>query len=298
MVMKKFGIISSIILLPILSCFTASAADTSGLPSSVGDTTITMSADTACVGITVANTIYTNRWTDDATASEISYEEEVNAIYGTTRYVKKLDTDTENAPNLDVDTNLAFVADPAGGRLVSSEEVGLQVVTNSSDGPSETPSSHDLSSLCPWQQDPDPGPVDEIPVSNEAAAMGSDMNVSIVQASTAATVGTTGSERSVSYAIDAAGPQATGGYGVGTIGAEMKVEVQKDADNDGWKPSDPVYVGPENPTTEQLSDPNNYKVPETPTSPSSAQYQQYQDSLTSSGVWTFSKAMEYISENH
>jgi hypothetical protein len=344
-IMGKIGIIASIIILPVVLCFTASATDISGVPSPVGDTTITMSAETTCVGIVFADTYYTNRWIDandgdsgaqqvgtvtivlppddtagtkaevpviapasdlggpgrasvlgaGDTASEISYEEEVNAIHGTTQYVKKLGTDTEKAPNLDVDTNITFVADPAGGRLVSNEKVGLQVVTNGFDNPSETPSEYDVSSLCPWLQDPGPA-ADEIPASNEAVAMGSDMNVSIVQANTAATVGATGSERNVSYDVVAAGPEVTGGYGVGIISAGMEVEVQKGADKVGWKPSEPVYVGPENPTAEQLSDPNNYEVPATLTAPSLLEYQAYQDSLTSSGVWTFSKEMEYLSE--
>jgi hypothetical protein len=237
---------------------------------------IRVKAGTASVGFTVSDTYYTIRWIDandgdlDAqqigtdTAGEISYEEEVNAIHGTTEYVKTLDINTENGPNLDADNNITFVADPAGGRLVSNEKVGLQVVNNSFDDSSGTPSEGDLSSLCPWQQDP--GIAEEIPASNEAVATGSDMNVSIVKANTSAKVGVTGSERNVSYDIVAAGPKETGGYGVGIISAGMEVEVQKITN------------------------------PATPTSPSLVEYQEYQDSLTSSGVFTFSKAMDYISE--
>jgi hypothetical protein len=102
---------------------------------------------------------------------------------------------------------------------------------------------------------------------NEAVAAGSDMNVSIVQADTAATVGVTDSERNLSYVIVAAGPQATGGYGAGTISAEMAVVVQEGT------------------------------IPATSsTSPSLDEYQAYQDAVTSSGKWIFSKEMDYISE--
>ena len=320
-------------------CITAPVAAISGAPSPVGDHTISVIAETACVGYVLAETYFINRWIDandgdsgaqlvgtatvvlpdgttaqvpvsapasdlggpgrasvlgaEDTASEIRYQEEFNAIYGTTQYIKQFDASTGNAPDLDVDTNITFVASPQGGRLTASERVGSTVVANGyDDKPSGT---YDLAGLCPWLQDPDPAS-DGIPAYTEAAAMGSHMSVGIVQAATAATVDATGGTPNVSYGIVAAGPAATGGYGVGTITAEINTVVQKGADKVGWTPDEPVYVGPENPTAEQLSDPNNYKVEAKLAAPSLIEYQEYQDSLTSSGVWTFAKAMSYLSK--
>jgi hypothetical protein len=271
---KKFVTFATIAVLSVALCFTASASDISGVPPPLGDTTIAVKAETVCEGYAVSDSDYNYRWinADDGdsdaqqirTAGQIRYQEEVDAIYGTTHQVKAFDANTGNGPNLDADNNITFVADPGGGRLVSNEKVGLQVVNTGVDDPPGTPSEGDLSSLCPWKRDP--GQVDAVPASNEAAAMESDMNVSIVQANTAATVSATGSERNVSYDIVAAGPQETGGYGAGTINAGMEVEVQK--------------------TTNAAR----------PTSASQVEYQEYQDSLTSSGMWIFSKQMDYISD--
>jgi hypothetical protein len=229
-------------------------------------------------------------------AGEIRYEEELNAVYGTTQYVKQFDAETGKEPTLDVDTNITFVVNPTGGRMTSNEKVGLTVVSNGVDTSGTPPVADDVAELCPWVNDSGPESA-AIPAKTEAVAMGSNMNVAIVQANTAATVDAAASEPAVSYDINAAGPLETGGYGVGTISAEMIVKVQEGGDKVGWDPGAAVYVGPENPTAEQLADPKNYEVPATVTAPSQIEYQKYQDSLTSSGVWMFSKEMEYISEN-
>ena len=229
-------------------------------------------------------------------AGEIRYQEELNAVYGTTQYVKQFDAETGKEPTLDVDTNITYVVNPTGGRMTSNEKVGLTIVSNGVDASGEPPVTDDVSGLCPWVEDSGPES-SVIPASTEAVAMGSNMNVAIVQANTAATVDATASEPVISYDINAAGPSATGGYGAGTISAEMIVKVQEGGDKVGWDPGAAVYVGPENPTAEQLADPKNYEVPATLTAPSVIEYQKYQDSLTSSGVWTFSKEMEYLSEN-
>ena len=267
--------IATVTVLSVVLCLTASASVISGeSPPSIG-TTFAVNTEAVCEGFSVSGTDYTHRWIDaidgnsDAqqirAAGQIRYLEENNAIYGTTNYVKTFVANTGNEPHLDADKSITFVADPEGGKLVSNEEVGLLVVIIDSDDLSGTPSEADLSSLCPWKEDADVA--DEISALNEAVAAGSDMNVSIVRANTAATVGVTDSERNLSYVIVAAGPQETGGYGAGRISAEMAVVVQEGT------------------------------IPATSsTSPSLDEYQEFKDSVTSSGVWIFSKVMDYISE--
>ena len=252
---KKSRKIATMTVLSVVLCFTASASCISGESPPVGHTTIAMRAEIVNEGWSTSGTNYTNRWIGTNTAGEIRYDEETNAIYGTAHRVKTFDANTENGHNLDVDTNNTFVAYPEGGNLVSNETVRLRVINNGLDDPSGTPSEGDLSSLCPWRQDPNKVDESPAPASYEGVETASDMNVSIVQANTAATVGATGSERNVSHRVVAAGPQETGGYGAGTISAGMEVASRRTTNPAGS------------------------------TSPSQVEYQAYQDSLTSSGVW-------------
>ena len=261
----------AIIVFSVVLCFTASTSSISGEPPPSGDTTIKMRSEIINEGVSNSGTNYINRWKDKDMDGEIRYEEETNATYGTTHRVKTFNANNKNGNYLDADTNTTFVADPDGGNLVSNEKAGLQVLKRNCDDPSGTPSEGDLYSLCPWRQDPGKalGKDHEIPACDKAVMgveTGSDMNVSIVKANKAATVGATGSERNVSYGIAATGPQETGGYGAGTISAGMDV----------------VSLKTTNPAKS--------------TSASQVEYQADQDSMTSSGVWIFSKEMDYIDE--
>jgi hypothetical protein len=248
------------------------------------------------------------------TAGEIRYEEEFNAIGGQVTYNKLFDTDTGGTPDdLDVDKTFTFVATDPNGNLSFNERVGMTIVSNGFDVADAAPPVTDvIGGLCPWVQDPG-GRFDEIPATNESVAMGSEILSAVaVQANTATNVGLSVQAPNASYAI--------AGQGTGFIEAAMAVQVQEGFGKVGWNPvGDPIFTGAgqliglqpavydedgvtllrENDQAEidaVYNDPANYKKSATVRAPKLALFEQYEETSSANGQWTFSKSMAYESQ--
>jgi hypothetical protein len=251
------------------------------------------------------------------TAGEIRYEEEFNAIGGQVAYNKLFDTDTAGTPDdLDVDKTFTFSAVDSNGNLSFNERVGMTIVSNGFDVADAAPPVTDIiGGLCPWVQDPG-GSITQIPATNESVAMGSViLSADFVQANTATSVGASNEAPNANYAIAA--------QGQGFIEASMAAQIQEGFSKVGWAPTgDPIFTG-----TGQLvnlapavydvddqgvqvlvrlndqvaidaiyADPANYKKRATVVAPKLALFEQYEETSSADGQWTFSKSMAYESQ--
>jgi hypothetical protein len=232
------------------------------------------------------------------TAGEITYTEEFNAIGGQTAYNKLFDTDTAGTPqDLDVDKTFTYVAVDPNGNLSFNEDASMTIVSNGFDIDDATGVTDVIGGLCPWVQDPG-GSQTEIPATNEFVSMGSQItSASAVQANTGTNIAMTeqGTAPGMNYFIAA--------QGQGFIEAHMRAQIQEGFGKVGWQPTgaDPVYVGPlSNLTTdelqEEIEDPNNYFLPGQVVAPGLALFEQYEESSSANGQWTFSKSMAYESQ--
>ena len=246
------------------------------------------------------------------TAGEIRYVEEFNAIGGQTAYNKLFDTDTGGTPeDLDVDKTFTYIATEPNGNLSFNERVGMTVVSNGFDVADAAPPVTDvIGGLCPWVQDPG-GSITEIPATNESVAMGSEiLSASAVQANTATNVGVSIQAPNSSYAISA--------QGEGFIEASMASQVQEGFGKVGWAPTgDRIFTGQqqlvglepaqiENGVVVAVNDqadidaiyadPANYKYAGTVVAPNLALFEQYEETSSADGQWTFSKSMAYESQ--
>ena len=230
------------------------------------------------------------------TAGEIRYEEEFNAIGGQTTYHKLFDTDTGGTPeDLDVDKTFTFVATDPNGNLSFNERVGMTIVSNGFDVSEAAPPVTDvIGGLCPWVQDPG-GSITEIPATNESIAMGSEiLSASAVQANTATNVGLSIQAPAMTYAISA--------QGEGFIEAAMAVQIQEGFGRVGWAPSgNPAFTSNTAGSTQAEIDAaklvaTNYKVGATVVAPGLALFEQYSETSSADGQWTFSKSMAYESQ--
>jgi hypothetical protein len=231
------------------------------------------------------------------TAGELRYEEEFNAIGGQTTYNKLFDTDTAGTPeDLDVDKTFTFVATNPNGNLSFNEDVGMTIVSNGFSIANATGVTDVIGGLCPWVQDPG-GSIDTIPATNESVAMGSQiLSASAVQANTATNVGMSlaGQGPTETYAIFA--------QGEGYIEAHMAAQIQEGFAPVGWAPNGlPVFTAVRAGSTEAqiaaaMLIATNFRVGAQVVAPGLALFEQYQESSSADGQWTFSKSMAYESQ--
>ena len=230
------------------------------------------------------------------TAGEIRYVMEFNAVGGQTAYHKVFDSHTGGTPeDLDVDLTFTFAATQPNGNLSFNERVGLTVVSNGFDVAGAGPPVTDvIGGLCPWVQDPG-GSHTVVPATNESVAMGSEiLNSSAVTANTATHVGASVEVPNVSYAIFA--------QGQGFIEASMAVQIQEGFGKVGWQPGgNPVFTANTAGSTQAEIDAaklvgSNYRVGAVVDAPGLALFEQYEESSSASGQWTFSKSMAYESQ--
>ena len=246
------------------------------------------------------------------TAGEIRYEEEFNAIGGQVAYNKLFDSDTAGTPDdLDVDKTFTFAAVDPNGNLSFNERVGMTIVSNGFDIADAAPPVTDIiGGLCPWVQDPG-GSITEIPATNESVAMGSRiLSAAAVQANTATSVGASNEAPNANYAINA--------QGQGFIEASMAAQIQEGFSKVGWDPTgsriftgQQQLVGLEPAEIENgvvlapndqadidaiYADPTNYKYNGTVRAPKLALFEQYEETSSADGQWTFSKSMAYESQ--
>ena len=231
------------------------------------------------------------------TAGELRYEEEFNAIGGQTAYNKQFDTDTAGTPeDLDVDKTFTFVAVDPNGNLSFTEDVGMTIVSNGFNIADATGVTDVIGGLCPWVQDPGPN-ITDIPATNEAIAMGSEIqSASAVQANTGANVGMSeqGSSPAMTYFIS--------GQGEGFIEAHMAAQIQEGFGPAGWgADGEPRFVGDLTGLTRRqirdaYADPDNWVVDASVRAPGLALFEQYTESSSADGQWTFSKSMAYESQ--
>jgi hypothetical protein len=229
------------------------------------------------------------------TAGEIRYEGEFNAIGGQTSYHKVFDTDTGGTPDdLDVDKTFTFVATGPNGNLSFNENVGMTIVSNGFNIAGATGVTDVIGGLCPWVQNPG-GSITAIPATNESVAMGSQiLNGSAVQANTATNVGMSVQAPSMTYAIFA--------QGEGYIEAHMAAQIQEGFTPVGWAANgDPVFTANTAGSTvaeieaAQLVA-TNFRIGAQVVAPGLALFEQYEESSSANGQWTFSKSMAYESQ--
>ena len=229
------------------------------------------------------------------TAGELRYEEEFNAIGGQTTYVKLFDTDTGGTPeDIDVDKTFTFVATEPNGNLSFNENIGMTIVSNGFDISEATGVTDVIGGLCPWVQDPG-GNITEIPATNESVAMGSEILSAVaVQANSATNAGLSVQAPAMTYAISA--------QGEGFIEAHMAAQIQEGFGKVGWTPSgDPVFSANVAGSTQREIDAakliaTNYKLGSVVVAPGLALFEQYEESSSADGQWTFSKSMAYESQ--
>jgi hypothetical protein len=223
------------------------------------------------------------------------------------------DSNTGGVPeDLDVDTTFAFVATEPNGNLSFNERVGMTVVSNGFDVADAAPPVTDvIGGLCPWVQDPG-GSITQIPATNESVAMGSEIRGSAaVTANTATNVGASVQSPNASYAIAA--------QGQGFIEASMAAQVQEGFGKVGWAPTgNQIFTGQallvglapaeydqqgnlteinDQPAIDAIyADPANYKYAGTVVAPGLALFEQYEETSSADGQWTFSKSMAYESQ--
>jgi hypothetical protein len=225
---------------------------------------------------------------------EIRYEEEFNAVNGFLQYNKQFDVDEGEAPNLDVDKTFVFVAEAGtNGNLSFVERTGLTVVSNGFDRVDAAPEvTGVVGGLCPWVEDG--GAHDVIPATNELIAMGSEMSVTAVDVTTATSLGVTNVAPALSYAV--------AGTGVGFIEASMAAQIQEGFGKVGWVPSGaPIFTADTAGSTQADIDaakliPSNFIQPAARVAPALAQFEQYEETSSADGQWTFSKRMSYQSK--
>jgi hypothetical protein len=231
------------------------------------------------------------------TAGELRYEEEFNAIGGQTAYNKLFDTDTAGTPeDLDVDKTFTYVAVDPNGNLSFTEDVGMTIVSNGFNIADATGVTDVIGGLCPWVQDPG-GTITTIPATNESVAMGSEIqSASAVQANTGTNVAMTeeGTSPAMTYFI--------AGQGQGFIEAHMAAQIQEGFGPVGWGANgEPTFVGDlanltEDEIEDAFADPANWQVPASVRAPGLALFEQYEESSSANGQWTFSKSMAYESQ--
>ena len=190
--------------------------------------------------------------------SEAAYKSNFVAIDGTTRFVKEFRADSSNAPNLEANTVIGYVADPnsPAAQATFEEKIGISVVSAGENGLNFS----GLLSLCPWATSFGSG------ATNTSVAAGSKFNVTFIENFSSSAQATTTDIPSVAYSVNAFNRQ--GGFaGVGEIAASMIVEIFESNDR---------YTG-------QGAPPLNSRTT-------------YTESASAKGVWNFSKEMQYGSQ--
>ena len=189
--------------------------------------------------------------------AEVAYEQDFKAIDGLTRFVKDFDADSHDAPNLEVSKAIGYVADPASSAAVATheEKVGLSVVAAGDDGVNFS----GLLSLCPWVT------TTTYPATNEGIAAGNSFKVTAIDGFTSDSEVISTEIPKLTHEVDATNDE--GGFaGIGEISAAFVVELfEGDSQFDGEN-----VPGIQSRTT-------------------------YEEFASASGVWNFSKDMEYQS---
>ncbi len=156
---------------------------------------------------------------ENASQSRLQYDEHTNAYHGYVEYKKTTRTDGLNAPNLQVDKKVGFIADQSlTSALDSTENVGMFAATNSSRG-----GGHGAGALCVWAQNACIPPLCGVIVAGSQLR-----DVKQVDAHTKTTAQMTESPQ-LHHEINAGGPTIGGSstYGVGTVSAGMHVDVRE-----------------------------------------------------------------------
>jgi hypothetical protein len=237
--------------------------------------------------------------------AEISYDQDFQAVNGTTELRKSFKATDADTPNLEVSKDFAYLANPQSN-IASAEMDERVAMTIVSYGASSIAGAiTGAAALCPWVQ-PN-GSEQGIPATNELIAGGSAFDVVAIVGETDTAVTTTAIP-SFNYSIQAAGPADTGGVGVGDISAAFAVQIQE-GDGPYIPPTTRrVYVDAKGNTVDANFADASFQeaviegriVPVTVTLPGTgipnlAKFEQYEELASASGVWTFSKTMSYNS---
>jgi hypothetical protein len=152
-------------------------------------------------------------------AGQVRYSCDLLAIDGHTRLVKTFESDTQNVPNLKVDTNVGYIAEPGGliSGLHAVEKVGLSLVSTGGND------AGGIGGLCPFIPAGGGGQTCDFSVA------GSSMDVKQVSAHTSAVVQATESPY-LGYSIDMKGPNAENPYADGKVTAGMIIQVKRGDD--------------------------------------------------------------------
>jgi hypothetical protein len=248
---------------------------------------------------------------------EITYEQEFRANNGSTALRKTFHATDADTPNLEVSKDLAFepIGSPtltAASSLTASaeldERLGMSIV-NYGGTSSVAAGIADAAALCPWVQG-DGAVASDDPAFNESVAARFQFDAQFIVAETDSTVTTATDSPSLQYSIRAAGPAASGGLGVGTIGSAFAAQTQKGFDAYVPPTTRTVYVDARGNVVDY--NPNNANdvesviegriVPVEITLPGTgipalSQFEQYEESIEADGLWRFSKIYEYNSDH-
>jgi hypothetical protein len=187
--------------------------------------------------------------------SEVAYKSDFRAIDGFTRFVKEFSADSNTAPNLESSTAIGYEADPSSPAALATfeEKVGISVVSAGQNGLNFS----GLLSLCPWATSFGSG------ATNTSVAAGSKFNVTSINNFTSEAEATTTDVPSLSYAVNAFDRE--GGFaGVGDIAASMVVEIFESGE---------AFDGTTTPPLQSRTS--------------------FEESASASGVWNFSKEMDW-----
>jgi hypothetical protein len=205
---------------------------------------------------------------DDEVVGVMKYFEDLKVTDGATEFVKDLDVDTGDTPNLNVMKSIGYTQGPTIGSLAHTEEVSFGVVAD------WTATSGVI--LCPFAGQAQTS----IPASCEDVKASSSMVVTDVLTTSVTRVDITASPLALHYEVDARGSGAlaefNGEYASGHIAAEFEVYVEDGSGAGGVGGAGHCDGG----------NVSNYDLGSTLT---------HYEKSTADGLWLFHKQMDYKS---
>ena len=141
---------------------------------------------------------------------KVTYNEDLTALDGETKFVKDLDIDTGDTPNLDVVTSMGYKSGEIGV-LSHDESVSMTLIAN--------PTATGGVLLCPFAR----AALGTIPASCEEVSAYSRLVTTEVLATTITEVGITESPVSLHYSITATGSGGAGTMAAGSVSAGMSI---------------------------------------------------------------------------
>ena len=193
---------------------------------------------------------------------KLKYNEDLKVTDGLTKFVKDMDVDTGDDPNLNVMVSIGYLQGYTIGSLSHDEDVGMGIV-------SDWAATSDVI-LCPFAS----AAVEWLPAACEDVTASSSMVVTEVLATTRTKVGMSEEPVKLDYSITATGAGGAGTMAQGSIAAEFDVHVEDGSAH--WTDAGHCSQG----------DVTNYTL---------GSKLSYNEKSTANGLWEFGKSMSYTS---